>query len=296
MSNKEVVGYVLSTDTTLVSQMGSSDYTTVILSFVISDGDGTLSPSTELQAIFDDPSVISGLKTAGKRVLISLGGANFSGSAWAALANDVDSTAAQLADMVSTYDLDGVDIDWEDTNFSGYEPVDFLVSLSETLKEKLPTGQNFITHAPQAPYFYGGDSQSYSSIYVDVAAQAGDNIDLYNIQYYNNSWYVGDTAEEETSYVAGTTEVSGTTFPSSIVGIVATGVDASKLLVGKPTTSENADSGYISADDIVTYLIDPLQSAQVDFAGVMGWQYATQTGSTEGTDDWASTLAKALGN
>ncbi|GHB31149.1 hypothetical protein GCM10007094_19520 [Pseudovibrio japonicus] len=301
MTNKEIVGYALSTNTQLVGQMAQSDYTTVILCFVVADTSGTLSPSTELQANFDDPNLITTLKSAGKRVLISLGGENFSTDAWAALADNVDNTADQLSQMVSHHKLDGVDIDWEDTGYTGYDAPTFLTDLSKALKSKLPEGQNFVTHAPQAPYFYGGAPGTYTQVYVDVAKGAGDAVDLYNIQYYNNDWYVGTTAEEETGKVAGTVPVDGQTFPSSIMGIASTGVPISKLILGKPTTSTNvtgtpADNGYLCEDDIVNSLIKPLLAKEPDFAGMMGWQYPTQYGSDTGTDAWAATMAAALGN
>ncbi len=296
MSNKEIVGYALSTNAQLIAEMAESDYTTVILCFVVSGEAGNLSPSTELQAMFNTPDLISNLKKAGKRVLISIGGEVFTTTAWAALSNNLDNTAQQLAKMVTDHGLDGVDIDWEDTNYSGYDAPTFLVDLSKALKSKLPEDQNFVTHAPQAPYFYGGAPGSYTQVYVDVAKNAVDAIDLYNIQYYNNPWYVGDTAAEETAKVAGTEPVDGQTFPSSIIGIASTGVPVSKLVAGKPTTQPNAGNGYLSADDIVSSLITPLMAKEPGFAGVMGWQYATQYGSDTGTDDWAATMAKALGN
>ncbi|KZK80481.1 Glycosyl hydrolases family 18 [Pseudovibrio sp. W64] len=299
MPNKEIVGYALSTNTQLIAEMAQSDYTTVILCFVVSDEAGNLSPSTELQAMFNAPDLISNLKKAGKRVLISIGGEVFTTAAWAALSNNLDNTAQQLTKMVIDHGLDGVDIDWEDTNYSGYDAPTFLADLSKALKSKLPEDQNFVTHAPQAPYFYGG--AGYLQVYVDVAKNAGDTVDLYNIQYYNNQWYVGETAEEETGKVAGTEPVGGSTFPSSIIGIASTGVPISKLILGKPTTLQNvvgsaAVNGYLPADEIVDNLITPLLAKEPDFAGVMGWQYPTQYGSDTGTDEWAATMAKALGN
>ncbi|KZK89552.1 Glycosyl hydrolases family 18 [Pseudovibrio sp. Ad5] len=299
MPNKEIVGYALSTNTQLIAEMAQSDYTTVILCFVVSDEAGNLSPSTELQAMFDAPDLISNLKKAGKRVLISIGGEVFTTAAWAALANNLDNTVQQLTKMVTDHGLDGVDIDWEDTGYTGYDAPTFLIDLSKALKSKLPEDQNFVTHAPQAPYFYGG--AGYLQVYVDVAKNAGDTVDLYNIQYYNNQWYVGETAEEETGKVAGTEPVGGSTFPSSIIGIASTGVPISKLILGKPTTLQNvvgsaAVNGYLPADEIVDNLITPLLAKEPDFAGVMGWQYPTQYGSDTGTDEWAATMAKALGN
>ncbi|SFT60893.1 Chitinase [Pseudovibrio denitrificans] len=301
MPNKEIVGYALSTNAQLIAKMAESDYTTVILCFVVGDEAGNLSPSTELQAMFDAPDLISNLKSAGKRVLISMGGEVFSTPAWAALANNLDNTVQQLTKMVTDHGLDGVDIDWEDTNYTGYDAPTFLVDLSKALKDQLPDGHNFVTHAPQAPYFYGGAPGSYTQVYVDVAKNAGDAIDLYNIQYYNNQWYVGETAAEETGKVAGTELVNGQTFPSSIIGIASTGVPISKLILGKPTTLQNVTgsasvNGYLSADEIVDNLISPLLAKEPDFAGMMGWQYPTEYGSDTGTDDWAQTMAKALGN
>jgi hypothetical protein len=63
----------------------------------------------------------------------------------------------KLAKFVNDNNLDGVDIDWEDTpafqkgDSSGEN---WLITLTKTLRENLPENST-ITHAPQAPYFSG---------------------------------------------------------------------------------------------------------------------------------------------
>ena len=69
---------------------------------------------------------------------------------------DPVTTANNLASFVTTYGLDGVDIDYEDS--PSFESASgggeqFLISLTQALRQQLPAGQFLISHAPQAPYF-----------------------------------------------------------------------------------------------------------------------------------------------
>ena len=107
--------------------------------------------------------------------------------------NDPVKLANTLASLVKTYNLDGVDIDWED-DWSNHNPgmtgyganrvagsgpaIPWLVTLTKTLRQLLPRSEGYtISHAPQAPYFALG--------YGKFHQLAGDCIDFYNIQYYN---------------------------------------------------------------------------------------------------------------
>jgi len=91
--------------------------------------------------------------------------------------------ATQLASYVSTYSLDGVDIDWEDTPaFQSGTGEAWLITFTTTLRQLLPNA--IITHAPQAPYF-GGTALYPKNAYLAVEQAVGSMIQFYNIQFYN---------------------------------------------------------------------------------------------------------------
>ncbi|WP_109316956.1 glycosyl hydrolase family 18 protein [Pseudovibrio ascidiaceicola] len=248
------------------------------------------------QAVKASPDGSTPVKEAqqkGLTVLAALGGANFDNPVWQKCNDNLDSFVAALADFVKTHGFDGIDIDWEDTAAAlgqgGYDAVKFLVSLSQKLKAALPSDQNVITHAPQPPYL---DPNWHGGPYLQVMEQAHSVIDYLNIQYYNNPPWVGYTAADETKFVAGTT---GTPPQStSIVGLQKAGIPAEKLLVGKPTAKDNAGSGYISAEDLVNFVIAPLNTTKQEFGGAMGWQFAVSPSSPDLATDWITTVAQSL--
>jgi chitinase len=91
--------------------------------------------------------------------------------------------ATSLASYVTTYGLDGVDVDWEDTAaFQAGTGEAWLITFTTTLRQKLPNA--IITHAPQAPYF-AGTSLYTKGAYVAVHNAVGSMIQFYNVQFYN---------------------------------------------------------------------------------------------------------------
>lgn len=59
----------------------------------------------------------------------------------------------------------------------------WLITYTQTLRSHLPAGQYFITHAPVAPWF---SKNAYpAGAYWKVYEEAGDDIDWFNVQFYN---------------------------------------------------------------------------------------------------------------
>lgn len=151
--------------------------------------------------------------------------------------------ANQLAKFVIDNQLDGVDIDWEDTG--AFQKADgsgeyWLITLTKTLRSKLPASA-IITHAPQGPYFSGAVLYPKGG-YLAVDKAVGSMIDFYNVQFYNQGVGIYDSAH--TLFNA-----SGGWCPgSSINEIIKSGVPATKIVLGKPATLIDANNGWMSAE------------------------------------------------
>ncbi|KAF7356592.1 Glycoside hydrolase family 18 protein [Mycena venus] len=94
--------------------------------------------------------------------------------------------ATTMAKWVKQYNLDGIDVDYED--FNAFDTGDgkaeaWLISFTQQLRTLLPQGTYILTHAPVAPWFspniWGGGG------YLKVHAAVGNLIDWYNVQFYN---------------------------------------------------------------------------------------------------------------
>ncbi|KAI5895428.1 glycoside hydrolase family 18 protein [Schizophyllum commune H4-8] len=178
---------------------------------------------------------------------------------------DPVATAQNISSWVKEYGLDGVDVDYED--FGAFDKGDgsgenWLIDFTTQLRSDLPAGDYIITHAPVAPWFspskWGGGG------YLAVNEKVGDLIDWYNIQFYNQ----GTTEYTTCDSLLNT---SSSTWPeSALFEIIANGVDADKLVIGKPATSGDANNGYIAPET----LAECLQTAKAAgwSAGAMSWQ------------------------
>lgn len=264
-------------------------YTHVILAFIEpdpNDPSGTrVAPSGNLASVWDDVPL---LQQAGKKVMISFGGGAFSSAAYEKLAGDVTSLAAQIAAIVAQYNLDGVDLDYEDTAALGssgsYDGVTFATTLTEALYHQLPADKRVITHAPQPPYL----APSFENgPYLRILQQAGAYISWINLQFYNNPGF------QDPAQITG---LSGTPFVTSVTGLDqgVGGVKwpAEQIVVGKPVAPQDAGSGYLPVETLVSEVITPLVDHYgARFGGVMGWQYYNDAA---GGGAWHTAIAKAL--
>ena len=263
-----LVIYYNSTHAPLIS-IASTPLTHVILAFLVP---GTTDP-TRIEASGNLASVwpdVPALQAAGKKVMISFGGGTISHQAYQQLSADVPGLARQIADFVTERDLDGVDIDFEDTagfeRGAAYDGVAFLTSLTRELAAALPAGRQLISHAPQPPYlspsFEGGP-------YLKVLREAGDAISWINLQFYNNPGF------QDPGQITG---LPGKPFVSSVTGLAqgAGGVTwpVAKTVIGKPVAQVDAHTGYLPVADLVQQVVAPLverygkEVGGVQFAGL----------------------------
>ena len=139
------------------------------------------------------PDLVARWRAAGKKVVVSFGGAGMGGS-WAGDVNDCwdycfgkeAHVVSQLTSIVSAQNFDGVDIDYEyfheDGGARGFtrgaEAQTFLREVTVGLKQQLPAG-SLVTHAPMEPDVMPGRG------YYNVMQATAGSIDFVMPQYYN---------------------------------------------------------------------------------------------------------------
>lgn len=217
---------------------------------------------------------IKAMQQKGQKVLISFGGGTMDSNAYRALSQDTAKLADLLASFVKNNELDGVDIDYEDTaaftGQAGYNGAQFLVSLTQELRKRLPSPNYIISHAPQPPYLEQG---GYMAGYVEVVQQAGQEIDWLNVQFYNNPPWSANPDQIVSSYL------NYTKLPN---------MSPEKVITGFPVTQNDAGSGYMPVQTIINEVIKPIQQ-QSSLGGIMNWQF-----SSDHNGDWIKAIAQSL--
>ncbi|CDZ97380.1 Polyadenylation factor I complex, subunit, Yth1 (CPSF subunit) [Phaffia rhodozyma] len=188
---------------------------------------------------------------------------------------DPTQTAQKLAAFVEKYDLDGVDIDYEDfPAFTSGTAMPWLITFQQALRAALPSPY-LISHAPVAPWFTSASTYADGG-YRGVYSSAGSGIDFFNVQFYNQG-------SSEYTDCQGLLYTSSSTYPgSSLFEIANQGIPIEKLLIGKPSTSAQASNGYMSSDLMASCLSEALSTANASggsLGGVMYWQWESRSSS-----------------
>ncbi|GJJ10262.1 hypothetical protein Clacol_004488 [Clathrus columnatus] len=206
--------------------------------------------------------------------------------------------AQKLAQFVSDFGLDGVDVDYEDFNaVQAGTAVAWLVTLTTELRSLMGPNK-ILTHAPVAPWFGLGGP------YLMLDQKVGSQIDWYNIQFYSQG-------TEYTTCDSLVTQ-SGGVFPNtSIKEIMAAGVPQQKLVIGKPGKPSDVgvslrrrglpssegdnlleDSHLIPRQINTNGFIDPATLATcVNQAKALGWRAGVMTWEFPDADNtWIKTV------
>ncbi|TFK95290.1 glycoside hydrolase family 18 protein [Pterulicium gracile] len=178
---------------------------------------------------------------------------------------DPVSLANTMAQYVKDYNLDGIDVDWEDFDaMAAGTGENWLIAFTTQLRSQLPSADGYIiTHAPVTPWFtptlYPGGG------YLKVHQEVGSLIDWYNLQFYNQGTSEYVTCE-------GLLDASSSSWPeTAIFEINANGVSHDKLVIGKPAAFVNANNGHMEPG----LLAECVGSAKERGwnGGAMAWQY-----------------------
>jgi glycosyl hydrolase family 18 (putative chitinase) len=283
---RNVVYFRRATNSISLAGIANLPYTDVIVGFLIPGSNGLAGNGpafTDTQTLQNN---IQLLQSAGKNVLISVGGevsnkpnwTGWSSPKYELYSGKVPALVKQIVSWVDSTGADGVDIDFEDsgafTGKAGYDGITFLSELTSGLSQALPSG-SIITHAPQTPYW--DTNSEYKAAYSQVHSQVGNSIAWYNNQFYNNSRYDGDAATKVASYL-----------------MVAGEIGPTKLLMG--VSIDPSDEGAIGLDDMTQNVIAPLLAQfpptpqSNEFGGVTTWEFAFDNGGA-----WANGIAQTLG-
>ncbi|KAL8823640.1 MAG: hypothetical protein Q9191_005672 [Dirinaria sp. TL-2023a] len=229
-------------------------------------------------------SEIQTCQSAGKKVLLSLGGS----IATSAFSSDAQATAfastlwnlfgggtgldAGLRPFGADVSLDGFDVDNEDHSTAHYET--FVSALRTQLNSNPSTGKKYyISAAPQCPR---------PDASIPLAAM--QSMDFVFVQFYNN----GDCNVGQPGFAD--------SFKAWSQDLAANGAGP-KLYIGAPGCSSCAGSGYVAPAQLDGVLQSAMQAGVSNFGGVMLWDGPEALENTDGGGkDYLSTVKAALGS
>jgi chitinase len=242
--------------------------TDVLVGAIHLNGDGTthLNDHPPADPRFDQMwADLHAMQAQGVHVSAMVGGA--APGTFQRLDTEFDTYYPRLKDVITTYGLDGVDLDVEE-NMS-QAGINRLIDQLTT-----DFGDGFIiTLAPVAPALSGGGNLSgfnYETLYRD----RGSKIDWFNAQFY-----------------CGWGSMASTTGYDNIIGRGL--IPASKVVTGVVTNSANC-SGYVPLATLKSTLAT-LVAKYPTFGGVDGWEYFnSDPGGTAAPWLWAAEMTSAM--
>ncbi|MBK8873806.1 MAG: T9SS type A sorting domain-containing protein [Bacteroidetes bacterium] len=240
---------------------------------------------------------VQSLQAAGKKVLLSIGGAN----AFIDLTTTVnrDAFITSMTNMLVTYGFDGIDIDIEHgnaiTNTGGTisNPTNIsqqhlIVAIQQIMQNYRTTFGNkmLLTMAPETAYVTGGMS-AYGGIwggYLPIINALRDSIDMLHMQLYNSGSMYGIDGgiytQGNADFIVAMTEAVVQGFQTG--GGFFQGLPAHKIAVGLPACGNAAGGGFVN-DVTVKSAIDyirgngpkpglyTLTNTYPDLGGMMTW-------------------------
>jgi chitinase len=236
-------------------------------------------PATECPGVESDAEFKAAIKdkqAAGKKVLISIGGAN--GQVQLTTTAARDTFVSSVSKIIDEYGLDGLDIDFEGHSLSlNADDTDFrnprtpvivnLISALKTLKARY--GDDFVlTMAPETFFvqlghqYYGtgkwGGQDPRAGAYLPVIHALRDDLTLLHVQDYNSGPIMGLDNQYHSmggaDFHIAMTDMLLTGFPvAGDANNVFPPLRADQVAIGMPATT-NAGNGYVSPAEVTKTL------------------------------------------
>ncbi|KAH9935145.1 endo-beta-N-acetylglucosaminidase [Epithele typhae] len=188
---------------------------------------------------------------------------------YACLTDDLfDTYYPALKEVITTYNLDGMDLDVEE-----YVSSETIARIITTLKADF--GDEFlITLAPVASALTESGNLSGFD-YITLEQTLGDKIDFYNAQFYSGF---------------------GTFFPETQYEAIINydqGIDPARV-TATVLTSPNDGYGYVSTDNVVQSIENLMEKYGTGWGGVGGWEYFNALPDSSQPWKWAVTMKEAM--
>ncbi|MFF3324602.1 chitinase [Streptomyces sp. NPDC002889] len=234
-----------------------------------------LDPAVGYTSVADFKADIAAKKSAGKSVIISVGGEKGN------VTINSDASATAFADsayaLMQEYGFSGVDIDLEHGINSTY-----LSKALRQLSAKAGSGM-VLTMAPQTI-----DMQSTGTEYFKTALAVKDILTVVNMQYYNSGSMLGC---DQKVYSQGSVD-----FLTALACIqLEGGLDASQVGIGVPASTRGAGSGYVDPS-IVKNALDCLARGTNCGSFKPSKTYPGIRGAMTWSTNWDATAGNAWSN
>ena len=239
---------------------------------------------------------VAALQAIGRKVLISIGGAN--ATVRLNTESERDQFVASMLGIMGTYGFDGMDLDLEGTsvNISGgviTSPSDVtiinLIAAVHSIADAFEIQQGhrmMLTMAPETAYVQGGQS-AYGGIwgaYLPIIDALWTRMDVLQVQLYNSGSMFGI---DGAVYEQGTADFIVSQTDALLQGFATAGgffaaLPANKIAVGLPACPSAAGGGFTSLEDVaaaINYLRGDgpqpgsyvLDGTYPDLRGMMTW-------------------------
>lgn len=228
---------------------------------------------TDIGSFTDD---VQTLQDAGKKVLISIGGAT--GLVELQSVGEKDIFVNSMLDILLSYGFDGMDVDLEGSSVSITggtisDPIDQkIILLTQAIREIMEGYQvmmgkeMMLTMAPETAFVQGGQS-AYNGVwgaYLPIIDALRDSIDILHVQLYNSGSMYGIDGgiyyQATSDFIVSQTEAVLQGFETA--GGFFAPLNPQQIAVGLPACPNAAGGGYTTPDEVedaVQYLRTGLQ-------------------------------------